>query len=82
MAAGQSEVVWGITTLPERHCIHHRLRGRQHQHRGPTAARETVLDRSYIACPHTYALAGPYTVTLTVGAESATVTVQVYNRRR
>ncbi len=38
-----------------------------------------VVDRSYIAFNHTYALANTYTATLTVGAQSATVDIQVYN---
>jgi len=39
----------------------------------------TAAERSYIAFPHTYANQGTYTVTLTVGAETATTTIQVYN---
>src|SRR5688572_24748002 len=78
-AAGQSEVVWGITSLPNGTAFTIDY-GDGSTSTGPDCgAGDTVLDRSYIACPHTYALAGPYTVTLTVGAESATVTVQVYN---
>jgi len=38
-----------------------------------------VADRSYIAFDHTYALAGTYTATLTIGAESATVVIQAFN---
>ena len=38
-----------------------------------------VGDRSYIAFDHTYALAGTYTATLTVGVESATVQIQAFN---
>ncbi len=39
----------------------------------------TGVDRSYIAYPHTYALSGTYTVRLTVGAETTTTTIQVFN---
>ena len=39
----------------------------------------TGIDRSYIAQAHTYASQGTYTATLTVGAESATTTIQVFN---
>lgn len=39
----------------------------------------TGVDRSYIAQAHTYANQGTYTVTLTVGAEVATTTIQVFN---
>ncbi|MBX3645465.1 MAG: hypothetical protein KF720_20585 [Rubrivivax sp.] len=39
----------------------------------------TGVDRSYIAYPHTYAIQGTYTVTLTVGSETATTTVQAFN---
>lgn len=35
-------------------------------------------DRSYVAYPHTYASQGTYTVTLTVGVEMTTTTVQVF----
>jgi hypothetical protein len=39
----------------------------------------TGVDRSYIAYPHTYAVQGTYTVKLTVGAETATTTIQSFN---
>jgi len=39
----------------------------------------TGVDRSYIAFAHTYALQGTYTATLTVGAESATTPIQVFD---
>jgi len=38
----------------------------------------TGADRSYIAYAHTYASQGTYTVTLTVGLETTTTTVQVF----
>ena len=38
----------------------------------------TGVDRSYVAYPHTYASQGTYTVTLTVGVETTTTTVQVF----
>jgi len=62
-AAGQSEVVWGITSLPNGTAFTIDY-GDGSTSTGPDCgAGDTVLDRSYIACPHTYALAGPYTVT-------------------
>ncbi len=39
----------------------------------------TGVDRSYIAQAHTYAGQGTFTVTLTVGVESTTTTIQVFN---
>jgi hypothetical protein len=39
----------------------------------------TGVDRSYIAFAHTYALQATYTATLTVGAESATTKIQVFD---
>ena len=39
----------------------------------------TGVDRSYIAYPHTYAAQGTYTVTLTVGLETTTTTIQVFD---
>ena len=39
----------------------------------------TGVDRSYIAFTHTYAAQATYTATLTVGAESATTTIQVFD---
>lgn len=39
----------------------------------------TGVDRSYVAQAHTYASQGTYTVRLTVGAETTTTTIQVFN---
>lgn len=39
----------------------------------------TGVDRSYIAQAHTYASQGTYTVRLTVGLETTTTTIQVFN---
>ncbi len=39
----------------------------------------TGADRSYIAYTHTYAVQGTYTATLTVGVESATTAIQVFD---
>ena len=39
----------------------------------------TGVDRSYVATTHTYANQNTYTATLTVGAESATTTIRVFN---
>ncbi len=78
MLAGTSEVVWGITTLPNAGSTYTIDFGD-----GVVTAPAAVTDRSYIALNHTYALAGVKTATLTVinGAttETATVKVNVYN---
>jgi hypothetical protein len=78
MLAGQSEVIWGITTLPNTTSTYTIDFGD-----GNVTAPATVTDRSYIAVNHSYALAGVRTATLTVtnGAtvETATVTINVYN---
>lgn len=39
----------------------------------------TGVDRSYVAQAHTYASQGTYTIRLTVGAETTTTTIQVFN---
>jgi hypothetical protein len=72
MLASTSEVVWGITTLPN---------GTNYSidFGDASSSTGTVADRSYIAFNHTYPSSGSYTVTLTVGAEVATGTVHVYN---
>ena len=74
---GINTVVWGVTT--------------QANGTGPcnidfgdgsgiqNCVGNVVGDRSYIAFDHTYALANTYTAKLTVGAESNTVQIQVYN---
>src|SRR5258706_3347180 len=70
---GASEVVWGITTQsPVAACT---------LDYGDATATTNCngADRSYIAFNHTYANAGTFTVTLTVGAEVATVSVNVFN---
>ena len=70
---GASEVVWGITTLPNGTPFSLDY--------GDASAPQVgnVTDRSYIAFNHVYATSGTFTVTLTVGAESATTTVRVFN---
>jgi hypothetical protein len=77
MLAGTSEVVWGITTLPNGSS--YTINFGDGSSAGPTA----VADRSYIAVNHTYATAGVKTATLTVinggTTEVATVKVNVYN---
>lgn len=70
---GASEVVWGVTTLAN---------GTPFTLDYGDGSADTVgnvTDRSYIAFNHTYAISGTFTVTLTVGAEVATVVVNVYN---
>lgn len=46
---------------------------------GSPAFNCTGVDRSYVAQAHTYALQNTYTATLTVGAESATTTIRVFD---
>ena len=79
MLMGTSEVVWGITTLPDGAATTYTINFGD----GVTTAPAAVTDRSYIALNHTYALSGVYTATLTVmnGAttQTATVTLNVYN---
>ena len=77
-----SEVVWGVTTLPNNTPFWLDYGDGQH-----TSA-VTIPDRSYIAFNHTYTAAGTYSVTLCVGigavvpgcpGEQATVQVNVYD---
>jgi hypothetical protein len=79
MLAGTSEVVWGITTLPNGAATTYTIDFGDGFVDGPTV----VSDRSYIAVNHTYAVSGPFTVTLTVQnggtTEFATAKVNVYN---
>jgi hypothetical protein len=76
---GASEVVWGITTLPNTTSTYTIDFGD-----GVLTAPAAVSDRSYIAINHTYAISGAFTITLTVHPsvgpdEVATVAVNVYN---
>jgi PKD repeat protein len=84
MQMGVSEVVWGITTLPNAGTTFSIDFGD-----GSVTAFAAVLaagrDRSYINLNHTYALANTYTATLTVRPtagpdETATVTIRVFDR--
>lgn len=79
MLMGASEVVWGITTLPNGAGTTYTIDFGD----GVTSAPAPVTDRSYIAVNHTYAGSGVRTATLTVtnGAttETATVTLNVFN---
>ncbi|NOT43082.1 MAG: hypothetical protein HOP14_00590 [Acidobacteria bacterium] len=70
---GASEVVWGVTDQANGTAFTLDYGDGS----APTAG--NVTDRSYIAFNHVYGLSGTFTVTLTVGAEVATTTVQVYN---
>ncbi len=70
---GASEVVWGISTLPNGSAY------TLDYGDGSAAQAGSVGDRSYIAFNHTYASAGTFTVKLTVGAEVATATVRVFD---
>jgi hypothetical protein len=80
MQMGVSEVVWGLTTLPNSTSTFSINFGD-----GNTSAFATVTDRSYINLSHIYALAGTYTATLTVHPSSgpdqtASVTIRVFDR--
>jgi hypothetical protein len=66
-------VVWGVTTLANGTSFTLDYGDLT----APTTG--TVSDRSYIAFTHTYVNQGTYTVTLTVGAETTTTTLQVFN---
>lgn len=70
--AGTPIVVWGTTTLPNGTAF-------TLDYGDASSSAGTVGDRSYINFSHNYAAAGNYDVTLTVGAESATVKVQIFN---
>ncbi len=79
---GTSEVVWGVTTQANGTAFVLDYGDGSAQSSGP------VVDRSYIAFNHTYALSGIFTATLCVGAgaavpgcpgEQATVVIKVYN---
>lgn len=68
-------VVWGVTTQVQSAaltCVMDFGDG------SPTQGCNGV-DRSYIAFPHTYANQGTFTATLTVGAESASTVIRVFN---
>ena len=79
MLMGASEVVWGITTLPDGAATTYTMNFGD----GVITAPAAVTDRSYIALNHTYAASGVYIATLTVmngpTTQTATVTVNVYN---
>lgn len=68
-------VVWGVTTQVQGAALPCSLDFGD----STPAYNCTGVDRSYIAQAHTYANQGTYTATLTVGAESATTTIQVFN---
>jgi hypothetical protein len=78
MLMGTSEVVWGITTLPNAGSTFTINFGD-----GTSVGPSAVTDRSLIAANHTYNASGTFTATLSVtnGAttEQATVTLNVYN---
>ncbi|MGE0593061.1 MAG: hypothetical protein AB7Q15_11030 [Vicinamibacterales bacterium] len=70
---GDNEVVWGVTDQANGTAF------TLDYGDGSAPTVGNVTDRSYIAFNHVYGLSGTFTVTLTVGAEVATTTVQVYN---
>ena len=69
---GINTVVWGVTT--QANGVAYTM-----DFGDGTIVNGNVGDRSYIAFDHTYALANTYTATLTIGAESASVDIRVYN---
>jgi hypothetical protein len=69
---GVNTVVWGVTT--QANGVAYTI-----DFGDGTILNGNVVDRSYIAFDHTYALANTYTATLTIGAESASVQIQVFN---
>jgi hypothetical protein len=71
---GQSEVVWGTSTLPNG--TNYTLHVDDGQ---PDINGSLLNNQSYLAFNRTFPLAGTFTVTLTVGAESATTTIRVYD---
>lgn len=68
-------VVWGVTTQVQAAALSCVLDFGD----GTATQACNGVDRSYIAFPHTYANQGTYTATLTIGAEVATATIQVFN---
>ncbi len=70
---GGSTVIWGVSTLSNGTAF-----TLDYGDSTPVTA-GNVSDRSYIAFNHTYTTGGSYTVTLTVGAEVATTTVQAFD---
>jgi hypothetical protein len=68
-------VVWGVTTQVQAAALSCVLDFGD----GSPVQACNGIDRSYIAFPHTYAVQGTYTATLTIGAESATTTIRVFN---
>jgi hypothetical protein len=80
MLMGVSEVVWGITTLPNGAATTYQF---DFDNDGVFDANGTVTDRSYIAVNRVFPLAGTFTVKLRVtnGAtiEEATTEVNVYD---
>jgi hypothetical protein len=69
---GINTVVWGVTT--QANGVAYTM-----NFGDGTIVNGNVVDRSYIAFDHTYALANTYTATLTIGAESASVQIQAFS---
>lgn len=69
---GINTVVWGVTTQANGTAYSINFGD-------GTIVNGNVVDRSYIAFDHTYALANTYTATLTIGAESASVQIQAFS---
>jgi len=67
------EVVWGVTTQANGTAF------TLDYGDGSAVQAGNVTDRSFIAFTHNYAVSGVFTVKLTVGAETASATVRVFN---
>jgi beta-lactam-binding protein with PASTA domain len=82
MLRGTSQVVWGVTTLPNNTTASPTTYAFNFGD-GTPAATGTVTDRSYIAVNHTYDAAGTFTATLQVtragSTETASVEVRVFD---
>ena len=85
MQMGVSEVVWGITTLPNSGTTFSIDFGDGSAATAFAAVQAAGRDRSYINLNHTYPLAGTFVATLTVRPssgpdETANVTIRVFDR--
>jgi hypothetical protein len=82
MLMGASQVVWGVTTLPN-HTVASPTTYAINFGDGSANATGNVTDRSYLAVTHTFAVAGTFTATLQVAngatSETTSVVLQVFD---